>query len=150
MSVFLYLNFEYQLITESVAMPDTHTQLKFSWYATSHLINTKIKTMPIKEPDNINWYVVVYLFFVTLLGSLASYCYHVINGNKFNLMILIAQIFISIFAGALVVLAASYFNWQFELAGGIAGLAGWSGATLIKALEERLLKKARGNDNEIN
>lgn len=110
----------------------------------------KIETMPIKDPDHINWYVVVYLFFVTLLGSLASYCYHVINGNKFNLMILIAQIFISIFAGALVVLTASYFNWQFELAGGIAGLAGWSGATLIKALEERLLKKARGNDNEIN
>lgn len=106
--------------------------------------------MPIKDPDNISWYVVAYLFFITFLGSLASYCYNIINGNKFNLIILIAQIFISIFAGALVVLTASYFNWQFELAGGIAGLAGWSGATLIKALEERLLKRARGSDNEIN
>ena len=35
---------------------------------------------------------------------------------------------------------------HFELAGGIAGLAGWSGATLIKALEERLIKKASGKD----
>ncbi|OCG10808.1 hypothetical protein A9G09_11900 [Gilliamella sp. wkB292] len=101
--------------------------------------------MPIKDPNNVNWTVVVYLFFVTLLGSLASYCYQVLNGNKFNVWILFAQIFISIFAGLLVVLAASYFNWDFELAGGIAGLAGWSGAALIKVLEEQLLKKAKGH-----
>lgn len=100
--------------------------------------------MPIKDPNNVNWTVVVYLFVVTLLGSLASYCYQVLNGNKFNVWILFAQIFISIFAGLLVVLAASYFNWDFELAGGIAGLAGWSGAALIKVLEEQLLKKAKG------
>lgn len=102
--------------------------------------------MPIKDPDNINWYVVVYLFFVTLLGSLASYCYHIMNGDKFRISTLIGQIFVSTFAGSLVVLGASYFNWDFELAGGIAGLAGWSGATLIKALEERLIKKAKGDD----
>ncbi|OCG14772.1 holin [Gilliamella sp. wkB292] len=100
--------------------------------------------MPIKDPNNINWYVVIYLMIVTLLGSLASYCYHVLNGNKFNVWVLFAQIFISIFAGILVVLGASYFNWEFELAGGVAGLAGWSGATLIKILEEKLLKKAKG------
>lgn len=102
--------------------------------------------MAIKDPDNINWIVVVYLFFITLLGSLASYCYHVLNGVKFLVGTLIAQIFISTFAGALVVLAASYFNWAFEFAGGIAGLAGWSGATLIKALEQRLIKKAKGDE----
>ena len=100
--------------------------------------------MPIKDPNNVNWTVVVYLFVVTLLGSLASYCHQVLNGNKFNVWILFAQIFISIFAGLLVVLGASYFNWEFELAGGVAGLAGWSGATLIKILEEKLLKKAKG------
>ncbi|MCX8633754.1 phage holin family protein [Gilliamella sp. B3927] len=101
--------------------------------------------MPIKDPDNVNWTVVVYLFFVTLLGSLSSYCYQFLNGNKFHIWVLVAQIFISIFAGTLVVLAASYFNWDFELAGGIAGLAGWSGAALIKALEERLIRKAKGD-----
>lgn len=67
-----------------------------------------------------------------------------LNGNKFNVWILFAQIFISIFAGTLVVLAASYFDWDFELAGAIAGLAGWSGAAFIKVLEEQLLKKAKG------
>jgi hypothetical protein len=105
----------------------------------------KIKRMPIKDPDNVNWFVVIYLFIITSLGSLASYCYHVLNGDQFRIGTLIAQIFISTFAGALVVLAASYFNWAFEFAGGIAGLAGWSGATLIKALEERLIKKAKGD-----
>lgn len=43
------------------------------------------------------------------------------------------------------VLAASYFDWDFELAGAIAGLAGWSGAALIKVFEEQLLKKAKGH-----
>ena len=105
-----------------------------------------IRKMPIKDPNNINWTVVVYLFFITLLGSLASYCYHIMNGDKFRIGMLLAQIAVSTFAGALVVLGASYFNLDFELAGGVAGLAGWSGATLIKALEERLLKKARGDE----
>ena len=104
--------------------------------------------MPIKDPDNIKWTVIVYLFLVTTLGSLASYCYHILNGDKFRIGTLISQIFISTFAGALVVLAASFFNWEFELAGGVAGLAGWSGANLIKALEERLIKKAKGNSEQ--
>ncbi len=43
------------------------------------------------------------------------------------------------------VLAASYFDWDFELAGAIAGFVGWSGAALIKVLEEQLLKKAKGH-----
>lgn len=102
--------------------------------------------MPLKNPDNINWYAIVYLFFLTLLGALASYCYHIMNGDKFRIGTLIAQIFISTFSGSLVVLGASLFSWDFELAGGIAGLAGWSGATLIKTLEERLIKKVGGKD----
>ncbi|MBC9130484.1 phage holin family protein [Frischella sp. Ac48] len=102
--------------------------------------------MPIKDPDNINWVVVVYLFIVTLLGSLASYCYRLLNGDTFQLWSLIAQIFISIFSGLLIVFIASYFNWEFEFAGGVAGLAGWSGASLIKTLEERLIKKAKGSE----
>ena len=105
-----------------------------------------IRKMPIKDPNNVNWTVVVYLFVITLLGSLASYCYHIMNGDKFRIGMLLAQIAVSTFAGALVVLGASYFNLDFELAGGVAGLAGWSGATLIKALEERLIKKAKGGD----
>ena len=105
-----------------------------------------IRKMPIKDPNNVNWTVVVYLFVITLLGSLASYCYHIMNGDTFRIGMLLAQIAVSTFAGALVVLGASYFNLDFELAGGVAGLAGWSGATLIKALEERLIKKAKGDD----
>ena len=105
-----------------------------------------IRKMPIKDPNNVNWTVVVYLFVITLLGSLASYCYHIMNGDSFRSSTLLAQIAVSTFAGALVVLGASYFNLDFELAGGVAGLAGWSGATLIKALEERLIKKAKGDN----
>lgn len=106
----------------------------------------KIKIMPIKDPENIRSYAVIYLFILTIFGSIASYSYHLINGEKFRISVLICQILVSAFAGTLVVLGASFFNWPFELAGGVAGLSGWSGATLIKALEERLMKKAKGKD----
>lgn len=104
--------------------------------------------MPIKDPDNVNWYVVIYLFIITALGSLANYFYNVLKGNKFRIGILIAQMLISAFTGALAILAASYFDWRFELAGGIAGLAGWSGATLIKTLEEKLIKHTKGDKQQ--
>ena len=44
----------------------------------------------------------------------------------------------------MVYLASSYYEWVPELAGGIAGLAGWSGAELIKTLEKRFLRKVSG------
>lgn len=103
--------------------------------------------MPIKDPDNINWAVVVYLFSISMLGSLASYFYNLLKGSKFQLWSLAAQVFISIFSGALVIFIASYLSWAFEFAGGIAGLAGWSGATFIKALEDRLIKNTRDKND---
>lgn len=99
--------------------------------------------MTIKNPDNVNWLVVIVLYVITLLGSLASYSYEILNGKQFLLWTLIAQIFISIFAGTLVIFIASYFNWEFEFAGGVAGLAGWSGANLVKILEDKFLKKLK-------
>jgi hypothetical protein len=45
-----------------------------------------------------------------------------------------------------VALTASYFNWEFEFAGGVAGVAGWSGTVLIKALENKLIRKVKGDD----
>lgn len=102
--------------------------------------------MPIKEPDNINWFVAFLLLMMTLIGSLASYAYQLINGHKFNILVLLAQIIVSIFSGSIMFLIASALSWDFEWAGGLCGLAGWSGAAFIKALEERLLKKARGHD----
>lgn len=99
--------------------------------------------MTIKNPDNVNWFVVIVLYVITLLGSLASYSYEILNGKQFLLWTLIAQIFISIFAGTLVIFIASYFNWEFEFAGGAAGLAGWSGANLVKILEDKFLKKLK-------
>jgi hypothetical protein len=102
--------------------------------------------MPIKDPDNVNWTVVIYLFIITSLGSLSNYCHHLLNGDRFNIWGLIARIFISTFAGVLVALTASYFNWEFEFAGGVAGVAGWSGTVLIKALENKLTRKVKGDD----
>lgn len=103
--------------------------------------------MSIKDPENINWAVVFYLLIVTTLGSIAGYAYRVSKGDKFNLWSLIAQMLISIFAGALIFFVSSYFGWEFEIAGGLSGLAGWSGATFIKALEDRLVRKASGRDD---
>ena len=45
------------------------------------------------------------------------------NGDKFRLGTLLDQICISTFSSALVVLFASFFGWDFELAGSVAGLA---------------------------
>lgn len=107
----------------------------------------KIKSMPIKDPNNINWLVVIYLLIMTTLGSLASYAYRLIRGDIFNFWTLMAQMLVSIFAGAIIFFISSYFNLEFEIAGGLSGLAGWSGATLIKALEDRLIRKASGRDD---
>ena len=49
----------------------------------------KIKIMPIKDPENISWYAVIYLFILTIFGSIASYSYHLINGEKFRISVLI-------------------------------------------------------------
>ena len=100
--------------------------------------------MPIKEPDNFNWAVVIALLVITFLGSVASYTYKIINGHKFSVLGFIAQAIISMFSGLIMFFIASYFHLEFELAGGLCGLAGWSGAAFVSAIEKRLLKKARG------
>ena len=97
--------------------------------------------MPIKNPDNINWFVAFLLLTMTLIGSLASYAYQLLNGHRFNLFVLLAQIIISIFSGLIMYLSASGLDLDFELAGGLCGLAGWSGAELIKALEKRFIRR---------
>lgn len=97
----------------------------------------KIKRIPIRDPDNVNWFVVSYLFIITSIGSLASYCYRILNGDQFHIETLIVQIFIFTFADELVILAASYLNWAFKFAGSVD----WLDTTLVKAYKERLIKK---------
>ncbi|EUC97166.1 hypothetical protein HMPREF1567_2228, partial [Providencia alcalifaciens PAL-2] len=46
---------------------------------------------------------------MTLLGSIASYANKVLKGEPFRLGLFIAQVIISMFAGSMVLLAASYF-----------------------------------------
>ncbi|CAG9426026.1 phage holin family protein [Providencia alcalifaciens] len=97
--------------------------------------------MSYKEPDNINLLTVMLVGLMTLLGSIASYANKVLKGEPFRLGLFIAQVIISMFAGSMVLLAASYFAWQPEIAGGVAGMAGWTGAAGVSALEKRFLRK---------
>lgn len=97
--------------------------------------------MPYKDPGNYNWLVGMLISIMTLLGTAASCAYKVLNGEKISWGFFFLQVIVSIFAGAMVYLASSYYQWVPELAGGIAGLAGWSGAELIKTFEKRLLRK---------
>lgn len=97
--------------------------------------------MPTKTPAAIEMTSVILMFIMCLLGSLASYCYRVLNGQKFRPGILGLQIVISFFAGSLVFMAAWYFEWHQAIGGGLSGLAGWSGAALVKAVEKRFLSK---------
>lgn len=84
--------------------------------------------------------------FMTLLGAIASYSYRILKGEEFRWSVLFLQAAVAIFAGAMVLLAASYYQWAAEFAGGIAGLAGWSGAEFIKGLESRFMKKVKGDE----
>ncbi|HIE0659271.1 phage holin family protein [Providencia rettgeri] len=97
--------------------------------------------MPYKDPNNINWLTIMLVGFMTILGSIASYANKLLKGETFRFWVLIAQVIVSVFAGALVLLASSYYMWQPEIAGGIAGMAGWSGAAVVGALERQLIKK---------
>lgn len=100
-----------------------------------------MKKMPNKNPE-----IFIYIIVMATLGTIANYAYKVLMGEKFSWISFFLQAFISIFAGALVLMAALYYEWRPELAGGISGLAGWSGASLVKTLEKRLLNKVGGED----
>lgn len=78
---------------------------------------------------------------ITTLGAIASYANRVIKGEKFSWFVLLLQVIVSIFSGAMMILAGIHYMWPMEVTGGICGLAGWSGPTLIKALEARFLSK---------
>ena len=100
--------------------------------------------MPYKDPHNLNWFRELLILLMTMLGVAASYAYKVLNGEKFSWRTFFLQAIVAVFAGAIVFLASSYYQWVPEIAGGAAGFAGWSGAELIKTLEKRLLRKASG------
>lgn len=83
-------------------------------------------------------------FAMTLIGAVASYSYKVLNGDAFSWRTLCLQIIVSIFAGLLMGLIASYYGWPVEMIGSCCGLAGWTGPAFIKALEAKFLNKATG------
>ena len=87
--------------------------------------------------------------FMTLLGTVASYAYRVLNGEPFRWTTLILQFFISIFAGSLMYMAAYHYGWPPEISGGACGLAGWSGSSVNKALECRLLNKIDSDNGSL-
>ena len=91
--------------------------------------------MPYKDPHNLNWFRELLILLMTMLGVAASYAYKVLNGEKFSWRTFCLQAIVAVFAGAIVFLASSYYQWVPEIAGGAAGFAGWSGAELIKTLE---------------
>ncbi|HHH0489469.1 TPA: phage holin family protein [Yersinia enterocolitica] len=107
-----------------------------------------MKIMPIKEPETYSVIGSALVLMMTALGAVANYAWRVINGEKFRLSFFIMKLSISIFAGALVLLAASSLNWSAELAGGVAGLSGWSGASAIRALESRFLQRLKQGEDK--
>ncbi|QGH63415.1 phage holin family protein [Serratia proteamaculans] len=84
---------------------------------------------------------------MTLIGAVASYSFKVLNGEAFSWRTLFLQLIVSIFAGLTMVMIALHYAWPQEIMGGVCGMAGWSGASLIKALERRFLNKASGGEN---
>ncbi|HGN2285739.1 TPA: phage holin family protein [Proteus mirabilis] len=103
-----------------------------------------MKKMPYKDPNNMNWFTAVLIAGMAVFGGIASYANKIVKGEPFRFAILFAQIVVSMFSGALILFGASYYQWQPEIAGAIAGMAGWSGAALVSALEKRFLRKVSG------
>ena len=60
------------------------------------------------------------------------------------------QLFVSIFAGLTMVMIALHYDWPSEVMGGVCGMAGWSGASLIKALERRFSIKRQEETMKIS
>jgi hypothetical protein len=101
--------------------------------------------MPIKDYNSYSLFTLCLAFAMTVLGSVAHYSYDVLNGKRFDWLVLLLQLIVSVFSGAVTVLISAHFQWGAEITGGLAGMAGWAGAALIKALEERLIKRISGN-----
>ena len=83
-------------------------------------------------------------FLTTLCGAVASYAYRVLNGEEFSWVTLTLQVIVSVFAGMLMVFIAVHYRWPTEIIGGACGMAGWCGASFIKALEQRLTSRITG------
>lgn len=100
--------------------------------------------MPYKSDPNI-WSILI-AFGMTLVGATASYSFKVLNGESFSWRTMCLQLIVSIFAGLIMTMIAIHYNWPQEVMGGVCGMAGWSGSSLIKALENRFLSKAAGKE----
>lgn len=101
-----------------------------------------MKKMPYKSDPNL-WSILI-AFGMTLVGAIASYSFKVLNGESFSWRTMCLQLIVSIFAGLLMIMIAIHYGWPQEVTGGVCGMAGWSGSSLIKALEGRFLNKASG------
>ena len=101
--------------------------------------------MPIHRPDNTDYVAIAITLLFCIFGAIAKVSYDILTGKTFTFSALFLQLIVSLFAGSITVLIASHFNWSAEAAGGLAGMAGWTGATLIQTLEARLIKRAKGD-----
>lgn len=81
---------------------------------------------------------------MTTLGALANYALKIISGEIFSWRTLFLQLIVSLFSGSLMWLLLHHYAVTDDLAGAVCGLAGWSGASLIKTLEKKLLDKFQG------
>ncbi|MBK0094841.1 phage holin family protein [Erwinia sp. S63] len=82
---------------------------------------------------------------MTVFGAVVTYAYKVLSGDIFSWRKLCLKLIVSIFAGFLMMLLATYWSWPQEVTGASCGMAGWAGPSLIKALEKRFLQKASGD-----
>ncbi|WP_347252922.1 phage holin family protein [Leminorella grimontii] len=81
---------------------------------------------------------------MAVLGAIASYSNQILQGEKFRWSTLFLKAIVAVFCGAMVVLAGSYYQWNPEFSGGVAGLSGWFGVEFIKVLEKLFINKAPG------
>ena len=78
---------------------------------------------------------------LSLLGTVARILYNIVILDKFSMIAALAQLAVSTFAAALILMLGIRFQWQFTGTAIACGVAAWSGVTIVAVLESRLLAR---------
>lgn len=79
-----------------------------------------------------------HLGLIALLAACARVSYQTLNGTPFRFSTFLALLMVAVFAAFL---AGSVMPLTFEYRDGVVGVAAWSGAELVRALEAKLLAR---------
>ncbi|WGY45238.1 phage holin family protein [Vibrio sp. ABG19] len=96
--------------------------------------------MPLKDPENWNYFEIIGLALMAMWGGLVTYLLDIRKNNrKFRWLDAFMQVVVSGFAGMLCMLAAMYYEWPITLMGFACGISGLAGSRALAVFEKKFL-----------